>query len=80
MQRTTIGDLAALLAYTDRGPTRQRWVGQRLPSGRRMTRPQWQNFTRRLIRAKLASRTHSTAPLALIGDYRTALTTFRELL
>jgi len=51
-----------------------------LPSGRRVTRPLWEEYTERLLKAGLAVREYPTASLRLVSDYREALEAFRELL
>jgi hypothetical protein len=65
----------------DGGTTAWRtWENEPLPSGRRVTQPLWEMWCGRLKTSGLASRPYPTAPLALAGDYRQALETFRELL
>jgi hypothetical protein len=51
-----------------------------LPSGERVTRSTWEQYTERLERAGLGSRPYETAALELGSDYREALETFAELL
>ena len=67
-------------AYDGRGTTWRAWDGVVLPSGRRVTRPLWEEYTERLLKAGLAVRDYPTAPLRLVSDYRDALEAFRELL
>jgi len=67
-------------AYDGRGTTWRRWKDVNLPSGRHVTRPIWEEYTSRLLRAGLAVREYDTAPLVLTSDYRDALATFREIL
>ena len=67
-------------AYNGRGTTWRAWDGVALPSGRRVTRPVWEEYTERLLKAGLAVRDYPTAPLRLVSDYREALEAFRELL
>lgn len=67
-------------AYGGHGTTWRVWDGAALPSGRKMTRPAWEDWTGRLIQAGLATREYDTAPLDLTGSYREALATFREAL
>lgn len=67
-------------AYNGRGTTWRAWDSATLPSGRKVTRPLWEEYTERLLKAGLAVRDHSTAPLRLVSDYREALEAFRELL
>ena len=65
----------------DGGTTAWRaWEDQPLPSGRKVTQPLWEMWCGRLKASGLASRPYPTAPLALAGDYRQALETFREVL
>jgi hypothetical protein len=66
-------------AYNGRGTTWRAWRGQDLPSGREVTRPTWERYTERLLRAGLARRPYDTAPLELESDLRDALEAFREL-
>jgi len=66
--------------YNGRGTTWRAWKGQRLPSGREVTRPVWEDYTERLQRAGLATRPYDTAPLELSGTLRDAMAAFRELL
>lgn len=65
-------------AYGERGTTWRAWDGMRLPSGATVTRPTWDEYTERLLRAGLATRSHATAALELTGTYRDALAAFRE--
>lgn len=67
-------------AYNGRGTTWRAWDGIVLPSGRKVTRPLWEEYAERLLKAGLAVRDHPTAPLRLVSDYREALEAFRELL
>jgi hypothetical protein len=67
-------------AYNGRGTTWRAWDGVSLPSGRKATRPLWEEYTDRLLRAGLAERPYPTAELELVGDYRTALEAFAEAL
>ncbi|HEY75785.1 MAG TPA: hypothetical protein G4O00_06345 [Thermoflexia bacterium] len=67
-------------AYDGRGTTWRAWDGVVLPSGRRVTRPLWEEYTERLLKAGLAVRDYPTAPLRLVSEYRDALEAFRELL
>lgn len=57
-------------AYGDTGTTWRSWDGKRLPSGRVLTRPLWDEYTGRLQRADLARRDYPTGPLVLAGTYR----------
>ena len=68
------------LAYDGHGTTWRAWDDEPLPSGRRVTRPQWEQWTDRLRAAGLATRAYPTAELELVGGYRQALETLRELL
>ncbi len=67
-------------AYGETGTTWRAWDGKRLPSGRVVTRPLWDDYTGRLQRAGLARRDYPTGPLVLSGTYREALASFRETL
>lgn len=67
-------------AYDGRGTTWRAWDGERLPSGRRVSRPVWEEYTERLQRAGLAIRPYRTGELELHGTYRDALAAFREAL
>lgn len=67
-------------AYDGRGTMWRAWDGVVLPSGRRVTRPLWEEYTERLLKAGLAVREYPTASLRLVSDYREALEAFRELL
>lgn len=67
-------------AYNGRGTTWRAWDDVPLPSGRRVTRPLWEMWTGRLMKAGLAKREYQTAPLELVGDYRGALVSLREVL
>jgi hypothetical protein len=67
-------------AYNGKGTTWRSWKGERLPSGERVTRPVWEEYTERLERAGLGSRPYETASLELTSDYRDALETFAEVL
>ncbi len=68
------------LAYGGRGTTWRAWDNKRLPSGKQVSRPLWEMWTGRLVKAGLAKREYPTAPLKLLGDYREALGSFREVL
>ncbi len=68
------------LAYDGRGTTWREWEDVSLPSGRRVTRPLWEMWTGRLVQAGLARREYPTAPLELMGAYREALGSLREVL
>jgi hypothetical protein len=67
-------------AYGERGTTWRAWDGMALPSGRRMTRPLWERYTERMLKAGLAQRPYPTAELELVSEYRDALDAFREVL
>lgn len=67
-------------AYGTRGTTWRAWDGVKLPSGREMTRPLWEDYTTRLLRSGLATRPYATAELELSGTYRDALAVFAEVL
>lgn len=67
-------------AYNGRGTTWRAWDDVPLPSGGRMTRPLWEEYTTRLLKAGLATRPYPTGPLDLVGDYRRALEVFAEVL
>lgn len=64
----------------DRRTTWDDWRNVRLPSGDAMTQSRWETYCNRMLDAGLATRPHSTAPIELKGEYRTALLTFREVL
>lgn len=66
--------------YGERGTTWRAWDGEALPSGRRVTRPTWEHYTERLLRAGVAQRPHPTAAVELTTPYRDALQAFREVL
>jgi hypothetical protein len=66
--------------YNGRGTTWRKWRNANLPSGARMTRPAWEQFTNRMLSAGLATRPYDTAPLDLTSSYKDALATFREIL
>ena len=51
-----------------------------MPSGRECTRLAWEHYTERLLKAGLASRSYTTAPLTLESTYQEALGALRELL
>lgn len=68
------------LAYDGRGTTWRVWDNERLPSGRQVSRPLWEMWTGRLVQAGLARREYPTAPLELMGAYREALGSLREVL
>jgi len=67
-------------AYNGRGTTWRAWKGEELPSGERVTRPVWEQYTERLERAGLGSRPYETAALELDSEYRDALEAFAETL
>lgn len=67
-------------AYNGKGTTWRVWDNVELPSGRKMTRPLWEDYTSRLQLAGLATRPYTTSELELVGDYRTALETFADAL
>lgn len=67
-------------AYDGDGTTWRVWDNKRLPSGRQVTRPLWEMWTGRLVKAGLARREYPTAPLKLQGEYREALGSLREVL
>jgi len=67
-------------AYDGRGTTWRAWSGTRMPDGQEMTQPLWERYINRLESAGLGYRQYQTAPLTLVGDFRTALMTFREVL
>ena len=81
-RRRAAGDFRSFLrqAYGDRGTTWNAWNDVQLPSGRTMTQTLWETYCERLIKAGLAIRPYSTAPLELASDYRDALEVFRESL
>ena len=67
-------------AYNGHGTTWRKWKGIKLPSGRDLTRPVWENYTARLLKAGLGTREYDTAPVTLAGDYRQALAAFADAL
>jgi hypothetical protein len=67
-------------AYNGRGTTWRKWKGAKLPSGRDVTRPTWENYCGRLIKAGLGTREYDTAPVVLTSDYRQALAAFADAL
>jgi hypothetical protein len=67
-------------AYNGRGTTWRKWKGVKLPSGRDVTRPTWENYCERLIKAGLGTREYDTAPVTLTSDYRQALAAFADAL
>lgn len=67
------------LAYGARGSSWRTWDGEPLPSGKVVTRPVWDMWCGRLLKAGLASRDYPTAPLQLSGGYRDALHTLRAV-
>jgi hypothetical protein len=81
-RRRRSGDFRAFLqgCYNGRGATWRAWRGVELPSGERVTRSTWEQYTERLERAGLGSRPYETAALELDSSYREALETFAEVL
>jgi hypothetical protein len=65
-------------AYNGRGTTWRDWDGVALPSGRKVTRPIWDDYTGRLLSAGLGVREYPTSPITLVGSYRDALIAFHE--
>jgi len=63
-----------------RGTSWRAWQGCALPSGRRMTRPTWEEYTGRLLKAGLLRKGKSGAGLELCADHRQALESLREAL
>ena len=66
--------------YNGRGPTWRKWKGTKLPSGRKVTRPMWESYTGRLIKAGLGTREYDRAPVTLTSDYKQALAAFADAL
>ena len=81
-EQENAGDFRHFLrqCYDGQGSTWRSWENTRLPSGRVVTQPLWEQWTARLLNAGLAVREHPTATLALTSSYREALETCRELL
>jgi hypothetical protein len=81
-RQVSSSDFRAFLrgAYNGKGTTWRSWKGERLPSGRKVTRQQWEDYTGRLLRAGVAVREYETAPIDLVASYPEALETFAEVL
>ncbi len=82
LRRAEAGDFRFFLreSYSGRGTTWGAWEKIKLPSGRKVTRPRWERYTKRLMDAGLAVREYATAPLTLVGSYKDALGSFREMM
>lgn len=74
-------DFRFFLETCYKGQTGRRfWLRKVLPSGQRMDRATFDDWTLRLIKAGLASRNAENGKLILTSDYRDALLALRELL
>jgi len=63
-----------------RGTSWRAWQGCVLPSGRRVTRQTWEEYTGRLVKANLLRKGKSGAGLEVTADHRRALECLRDAL